>query len=91
MVDKKIFLNIGDSELKEICKGQLGKVTFDEIPLLVHTSALLHKIMPIACDRLRSLFNRHKTNLTKSVNAENTVRQASRASAISNNDINFVT
>ncbi|KAG4081837.1 hypothetical protein H8356DRAFT_1392175 [Neocallimastix lanati (nom. inval.)] len=51
---------------------------------LVVTAALLQSIIPIAIGQQWSLFNRFKSNrttTTKSVNAEETVRQASRASA----------
>ncbi|KAG4083278.1 hypothetical protein H8356DRAFT_1325191 [Neocallimastix lanati (nom. inval.)] len=56
------------------------------------TAALLQSIIPIAIGQQWSLFNRFKSNrttTTKSVNAEETVRQASRASA-TNEDHNFV-
>ncbi|KAG4093512.1 hypothetical protein H8356DRAFT_1354440 [Neocallimastix lanati (nom. inval.)] len=59
---------------------------------LVVTAALLQSIIPIAIGQQWSLFNRFKSNrttTTKSVNAEETVRQASRASA-TNEDHNFV-
>ena len=40
---------------------------------------LLNHIMPVVSDHLRFLFNRHrKTELTKRVNAKNTVRQFGR-------------
>jgi len=81
----------GDREWNEFCKCQLKPGSFTDVPLLVRTSALLNKIMPIVSDRLRSLFNRFKkTDLTKRVNAENTVGQSSRDSA-NNNDNNFIT
>ena len=89
---RKKLNNIGDKEWNEFCKCQLESGSFTDVPLLVRTSALLNKIMPIVSDRLRSLFNRYKkTDLTKRVNAENTVRQSSRDSAIYDNDNNFVT
>ena len=59
----------------------------NSIPFLVRSP---HYIMPVVSDHLRSLFNR-KTDLTKRVSAENTVRQSSRDSTINNNDNNFVT
>jgi len=58
----------------------------------VVTEALLQSIIPIAIGQQWSLFNRFKSNrtiTTESVNAEETVRQASRASA-TNEDHNFV-
>ena len=50
---------------------------------------ILNNIIPIAFGRQRSLFNGFKKNLDKSVNAEISVRQASRASS-TNRDQNFV-
>jgi len=58
---------------------------------LVVTAVFLYWIIPIAIDQQWSLFNRFKSNrttTTKSINAEETVRQASRASA-TNEDHNF--
>ena len=65
---------------------------YSDIPFLVVTAALLQSIIPIAIGQQWSLFNRFKSNrttTTKSVNVEETVRQASRASA-TNEDHNFV-
>ena len=76
-------------EWKDLCKRQVKASTLLDTPFLTVTAALLNNIVPIACGRQRSLFNRFKPNSTKSVNAEITVRQASRASA-SNEDHNFV-
>jgi len=59
---------------------------------LVVTMALFQSIIPIAIDQQWSLFNRFKSNrttTTKMINAEETVKQASRASA-TNEDHNFV-
>jgi len=66
---------------------------YSDTPFLVVTAALLQSIYTY-CYWLAmvSLFNRFKSNrttTTKSVNAEETVRQASRASA-TNEDHNFV-
>ena len=66
--------------------------SFSDTPFLVVTAALLQSILPIAIGQQWSLFNRFKSNhttTTESVNAEETVRQASRASA-TNEDHNFV-
>jgi len=54
------------------------------------TAALLNNIIPIAIGQQRLLLSRFKSNKSKSVNAEITVSQASRASA-TNIDHNFVT
>jgi len=62
---------------------------YSDTPFLVVTAALLQSIIPIAIGQHWSLFNRFKSNRTKSVNAEETVRQASMASA-TNEDHNFV-
>ena len=63
--------------------------TYSDIPFLTVTAALLQSIMPTAIGLQWSLFNRFKSNTTtKSVNADNTVRQASRASA-TYDDYNF--
>jgi len=67
---------------------------YSDTPFLVVTAALLQSIIPIVIGQQWSLFNRFKSNrttttTTKSVNAEETVRQASRASA-TNEDHNFV-
>ncbi|KAG4104612.1 hypothetical protein H8356DRAFT_1637051, partial [Neocallimastix lanati (nom. inval.)] len=68
---------------------------YSDTPFLVVTAALLQSIIPIAIGQQWSLFNRFKSNrttttttTTKSVNAEETVRQASRASA-TNEDHKF--
>jgi len=65
---------------------------YSDIPFLVVTSALLQSIIPIVIGQQLSLNKRFKSNCTtttKSVNAEETIRQAIRASAI-NEDHNFV-
>jgi len=67
---------------------------YSNTPFLVVTAALLQSIIPIAIGQQWSLFKRFKSNrttttTTKSVNAEETVRQASRAST-TNVDHNFV-
>ena len=66
---------------------------YSDTPFLVVTAALLQSIIPIAISQQWFLFNRFKSNrtttTTKSVNTEETIRQASRASA-TNEDHNFV-
>jgi len=68
---------------------------YSNTPFLVVTAALLQSIIPIAIGQKWSLlFNRFKSNptatttTTKSVNAEETVRQASRTS-VTNEDHKF--
>ncbi|ORX76214.1 hypothetical protein BCR32DRAFT_296376 [Anaeromyces robustus] len=51
--------------------------TFSDVPLLVRTSALLLRIMPTVSGQIWSLFNRYPNNLTKSVEADNSVGQDS--------------
>ena len=88
----KKFNSIGDREWNDLCKYQLKPGSLTDIPFLVLTSAPLNHIVLIVSDYLRSLFNRHrKTDLTKKVNAENTVKQSRRDSAININDNNLVT
>ena len=82
--------NSNSREWVELCKCQTQNGTYTELPFLVVTAALLNKIMPIAIGQQWSLLNRFKNSNTKSVNAENTVRQDSRSSA-TNNDHNFIT
>ncbi|ORX82013.1 hypothetical protein BCR32DRAFT_292916 [Anaeromyces robustus] len=41
----------------------------------------LNDIMPVVCKRQHILFNKFKTNLSRNVNADNTVGQPSRANA----------
>ena len=83
--------NNSTREWNDLFKCQLKSGTYSDIPFLVVTAALLQSIMPIAIGQQWSMFNRFKsTNTTKSVNADNTVRQASRASA-TNDDHNFMT
>ncbi|OUM61589.1 hypothetical protein PIROE2DRAFT_12370 [Piromyces sp. E2] len=49
--------------------------------MLKTNTAFLNNIIPIAIGWQRSLFRRFKPNKIKSVNADITVRQTSRASA----------
>ena len=73
-------------------KCQIKSGAYSDTPFLVVT-ALLQSIKPIAIGQQWSLFNRFKSNgtttTTKNVNAEETVRQASRAST-THEDHNFV-
>jgi len=64
---------------------------YSDTLFLVVTAALLQSIIPISIGQQWSLFNWFKSNpyTTRSVNTEETVRQASRASA-TNEDYNFV-
>jgi len=85
-------INNSTREWKDLFKCQMKSGAYSDTPFLVVTAALLQSIIPIAIDQQWSLFNWFKSNhttTTKSVNAEETVRQASRASA-TNEDHNFV-
>ncbi|KAG4093288.1 hypothetical protein H8356DRAFT_1361105 [Neocallimastix lanati (nom. inval.)] len=84
-------INNSTREWKNLFKCQMKSGAYSDTPFLVVTAALLQSIIPIAIGQQWSLFNRFKSNrttTTKSVNAEETVRQASRASA-TNEDHNF--
>ena len=67
------------TEWGNMCKCQLKAGTYSEIPFLAKTAAFFNSIMPIVFGQQWSLFNMHKKPNTKSANAEQTVRQASRA------------
>ncbi|ORX54320.1 hypothetical protein BCR36DRAFT_441226, partial [Piromyces finnis] len=75
-------------EWKELCKRQIQSGTNEGTPFLTVTAELLTKIMPFAIGQQWSMFKRFEAT-SKSVNAEETVRQARRASA-TNGDHNFV-
>jgi len=77
-------INNSTREWKDLFKCQMKSGAYSDTPFLVVTAALLQSIIPIAIGQQWSLFKRFKSNrttTTKSVNAEETVRQASRASA----------
>ena len=81
--------SINNSTRKDLFKCQMKSGAYSDTPFLVVTAALLQSIIPIAIGQQWSLFKSNHTTTTKSVNAEETVRQASRASA-TNEDHNFV-
>ena len=58
-------------------------------PFLVRSEALFTEIMLRASTRQGLLFRKYKRKLTGSVNAENAVRQTSRANASEGEDHNF--
>jgi len=82
--------NYNSREWKNLCKCQTKTGALSDTPFLTVTAALLNNIISIAIGLQRLLLSRFKSNKSKSVNAEITVRQASRASA-TNTDHNFVT
>ena len=68
----------------QIISGDYSKTSF-----LVQSAALLTEIMPRASARQGLLFRNYKRKLTRSVNAENAVRQASRVNVSEGEDHNF--
>ena len=72
--------NNNKTEWENLCKCQLKSGNLSEIPFLAKTAAFFNSIMPIVTGQRWSLINSHSTKVTKSANAENTVRQASSAS-----------
>ncbi|ORX85590.1 hypothetical protein BCR32DRAFT_290574 [Anaeromyces robustus] len=54
------------------CQTESG--TYSKSPFLLRSAALLNDIMPVVCKRQHILFNKFKTNLSKNVNANNTVK-----------------
>jgi len=66
-------------EWKEFYEGQTKPNSQRDITFLTVAATSLNKIIPIAIGQQWTLFNRYNfKNTTKSVNAEETVRQASR-------------
>ena len=62
-------------------KNQIISGDKSKTPFLVRFAALFTEIMPQASTRQGLLFRKYKRKLTRSFNAENAVRQASRANA----------
>ncbi|ORX87325.1 hypothetical protein BCR32DRAFT_289439 [Anaeromyces robustus] len=76
------FINFLANETKqenEECQTESG--TYSKSSFLLRSAALLNDIMPVVCKRQHILFNKFKTNLSRNVNADNTVGQPSRANA----------
>ena len=71
--------NNNNNEWENLCKCQLKSGNLSEIPFLAKTAAFLDSVMPIVIGQRWPLINRHSTKVTKSANAENTVRQARSA------------
>ncbi|ORX82115.1 hypothetical protein BCR32DRAFT_4178 [Anaeromyces robustus] len=61
------------------CQTESG--TYSKSPFLLRSAALLNDIMPVVCKRQHILFNKFKINLSRNVNADNTVGQPSRVNA----------
>ncbi|ORX80161.1 hypothetical protein BCR32DRAFT_280759 [Anaeromyces robustus] len=62
-------------------KCQIESGTYSKSPFLLRSVALLNDIMPVVCKRQHILFNKFKTNFSRNVNADNTVRQPSKTNA----------
>ena len=77
--------NCNSREWKEMYNCQIKKGNYTDSPFLVVTAALLNEIMPIA---IGQQWSRYKPKTTRSVNADETVRQVSKIIA-SDNDRNF--
>jgi len=84
----KIDLNY-KMEWDILFKNQIISGDYSKPPFLVRSAALFTEIMPRASARQGLLFRKCKRKLTRSVNAENSVRQASRANASEGEDHNF--
>jgi len=70
-------------------KNQIISGDYSKTPFLVRSAALFTEIMPRASTRQGLLFRKYKRKLTRSVNAENAVRQASRTNSSEGEDHNF--
>jgi len=70
-------------------KNQIISGDYSKTPFLVRCAALFTEITPRASTRQELLFRKYKRKLTRSVNAENAVGQASRANASEGEDHNF--
>ena len=62
-------------------KNKIISGDYSKMPFLVRSAALFTEIMPRASTQQGLLFRKYKHKLTRSVNAKNAVRQASRANA----------
>ena len=72
-----------------LLKYQIISGNYSKTPFLVRSAALLKEIMPRASTRQGLLFRKYKRKLIRRVNAENVVRQDSRAIASEGEDHNF--
>ncbi|ORX85761.1 hypothetical protein BCR32DRAFT_275972 [Anaeromyces robustus] len=61
------------------CQTESG--TYLKSPFLLRSAALLNDIMPVIYKKQHILFFKFKTNLSRNVNADNTLGQSSRANA----------
>ena len=71
--------NNNSNEWKNLCNHQLKVGNSSDVPFLAKTAAFLNSVMPIVIGQRWPLINSHSIKVTKSANAENTVRQARSA------------
>ncbi|KAG4084770.1 hypothetical protein H8356DRAFT_1355571 [Neocallimastix lanati (nom. inval.)] len=83
-IENNVYIDSSEYEKKDLFKCQMKSGAYFDTSFLVVTAVFLYWIIPIAIDQFKS----NRTTTTKSINAEETVRQASRASA-TNEDHNF--
>ena len=83
--NREIFAN---REWAKLFKCQTDSGEYSHIPYMIKLVSFLDMIIPIVAERKRLLFDKYKLDHTKSVKADNPVRQASRANA-TNRDHNF--
>jgi len=70
-------------------RNQIISGDYSKTPFLVRSAALFTEIMPWDSTRQGLLFRKYKRKLTRSANAKNAVRQASRANASEGEVHNF--
>ena len=70
-------------------KNQITSGDYSTTPFLVRSVAIFTDIIPRASTRQGLIYQQYKYKLTRSVNAENAVRQASRANVSEGEDHNF--
>ena len=80
--NSEIFSN---REWAKIFKCQTDSGEYFHIPYMVKLASYLNMIIPIVAERKRLLFDRYKLEHTKSVKADNPVKQASRTNATNRN------
>ena len=70
-------------------KSQIIFSDYSKTPFLVRSTSLITEIMLQTSTRQGLLYRKYKSKLTRSINAENAVRQASRANVSEGVDHNF--
>ena len=69
----------------KIFKCQTDSGEYSHIPYMVKLASYLNMIIPIVAERKRLLFDKYKLEHTKSVKADNPVRQSSKVNATNRN------